>query len=74
MTILKTKDNIYQIGNDFGDAVTGKLVCHGELEASHGERRHWVSTLPIAETEHGLRLAAQKEGKTITYFMSQRSN
>ena len=70
-TIIK-EGRTLKVGRDFVDAVTGAAQSHGELMTTlNTSPMPWQSTLPIADTEHVLRVAAKEDGARITYFRSQ---
>lgn len=71
MSTVCRHGDILKVGNNFVDAVTGRLRAQGKITMRGGMPLTWVSTLPIAETERILRRSAQLEARTVTYFESQ---
>jgi hypothetical protein len=70
MANIQKHDDTFIVGKDFVEAITGTYVSHGRIGYSTSIHP-WVSTLPIAETEHLFRVAAKSEGVSINYFESQ---
>ncbi len=70
MTII-SDGAMLKIGRDFVEAVTATPVSRGEVAVQHGRVLLWQSTTGMAASEHILREAAAREGRSIVYFMSQ---